>query len=176
MPLNPIDVIANAALGPTPGVFLNSSTFVTSGSWTASTLAVASTPNCSALGLDNLQMVADANQWNMQHLTYNGASTVALPLRKLLFLRGGTEWQMNIPLNFGAGSYPDIQISFRDNAATRGDYRGQIPVISFTGPGFSGNVSLQLTLKQYGHMIMGIRTIDSGGNYAMYESEWIIVP
>lgn len=175
-PKNPLDIIANAKIGSVQGAFLNSSTFLPSSSWFPSSLTISGAPTCTALGTDNLQNVADADQWNMSHLTYNGSTSIPPSLQKLLFLRGGIDWQMNIPLNFGGATYIDVQITLRDNAGTRGDYAGQIPVIAFGGTSFSGTMTMQLTLKQYGHIVMGIRTIDNSGKYAMYESEWIIVP
>lgn len=78
-----------------------------------------------------------------------------------------------MPLHVMAES--NIQLSFRDNAGTRGDQSGTIPVISFTGS-FTGSKNLVLTLKQLGHVVMGLRAIDSLGAWSMYESEWIIVP
>jgi hypothetical protein len=74
-----------------------------------------------------------------------------------------------------ASTYTDVQLSFRDNAGTRGDMTGTIPAISFTGS-FTGVQKLSLTLKTIGVAVMRIRLIHSGGAYSMYESEWIIVP
>jgi hypothetical protein len=66
-------------------------------------------------------------------------------------------------------------LSFRDNAATRGDFAGTIPVISFTGMNYTGNTSLEVTLKQLGTVIMGLRAINAAGDYSMFEMEWHIV-
>ncbi len=72
-PKNPLDVIANVKIGTSQGTFLNSSTFFPSSSWFPSGLSISGIPTCTALGTDNLQNVADADQWNMNHLTYNGS-------------------------------------------------------------------------------------------------------
>ena len=72
--------------------------------------------------------------------------------------------------------YVNFELSYRDNAGTRGDAQGTVPVISFSGTSFTDPLVLYVTLKQVGHVSMGLRAIDNAGNWSMYESEWIIVP
>lgn len=177
MPRNVFDLIAEARLNGAPGVFTYSDTYRNpGGTWVATPVTLASAPVCSALGSDNQQKVADAAQWDVQHLTANLNTDLAPPLRKMLYLRGGTQWRMTFQLNFPV-QMDDVQLSFRDNAGTRGDYAGAVPVIDFSAAGpFSGTVALDVVLKQFGHACMGLRTISNAGDYSMYESEWIIVP
>lgn len=144
--------------------------------WNSSLISLQGLPSCMANGTDDLQKVADANQWNIQHQTAYLGSSVVPSLQNVIFLRSGNLWKMGIPLNFGSLSYPDVQISFRNDAGTRGDCQGTIPAISFTARQYTGNVGLILTLKKLGNFIMGLRVIDPRGNYYMYESTWRIVP
>ncbi|MBS1913713.1 MAG: hypothetical protein JST22_17125 [Bacteroidetes bacterium] len=175
-PRNPLDLIVNAKIGAAQGTFLNSTSYLTSGTWYNSPLIVTGQATCSALGTDNQLLVADADQWNFQHQTVNLSSALPPPLQKLMFLRGGTQWQMSIPINFGGTTFTDIQLSFRDNAATRGDYSGTVPTISWTSVGFAGSTNLQISLSQTGRAAIGIRLIDNSGKYYMHEMEWVIVP
>ncbi|HET7152621.1 MAG TPA: Ig-like domain-containing protein, partial [Candidatus Kapabacteria bacterium] len=124
------------------------------GGWNPTLFTLQSAPLCSALGTDNLQSVANANQWNAMHRTANLATNPALV--NTIFLRGGLFWKMAIPLNLGSLSYPSIQIGFRNNAGTRGDCQGTYPVISFAQRNYTGSVTLNVTLKQLGEFVMGL--------------------
>lgn len=97
-----------------------------------------------------------------------------LPLKKVIFLRGGTQWNMSFQIEFVGESGEDITLTFRDNCSTRGDAQGTIPVISFPSPQ-SGTKTLNLTLKTFGRVSMGVVATFSGMN-TMLESEWVIVP
>ena len=92
-----------------------------------------------------------------------------------MFLRGGTQWINKIGINLGVATYNDLQLSFRDNGATRGDAQGTIPVISFTGGNWTGNILLEVVLKTFRHFSMGLRGYD-GTHNSMYEMEWVVVP
>ena len=99
-------------------------------------------------------------------------STVADPVRKIWFMRGGILWYMQLDLDFGVSTYDDVQLSFRNNAATR----GTVPVISFSD-GFTGVKTLIVTLKMTGTFAMGlVSQATGGGNSNMFEMEWIVVP
>lgn len=173
-PKNPLSIIANARFASTPGRFIYSNTYTPNSPPDPTTVVLSGEPECVALESNNLQKVADANQWNFQHLSSNSNPNLAIPLRKVIFLRGGTSWEMIIPLDLG-GTYTNIQLSFRDNAGTLGYFTGTVPVIEFAGT-FSGQQTLKVTLHQIGRAVMGLRFMDSGGDWNMYESEWIIVP
>ncbi len=179
LPANPLDLIANARLDSTSGVLINSNSFShPSGSALPiqSPFLLNGKPTCVALNSSG-DDPNDALQWNFAHLTRNLNANLAPPLDKVIFLRSGLRWEMKIPINLGTGVYSDLQLSFRDNAGTRGDTSGTVPVIAFnTSATFTGGVVLTVTLKYTGHAVMGLRAIDNGGNWSMYESEWIIVP
>ena len=115
-PKDPRDIIAYAVFNTTVGIFTNSSTFLSPPTtWIANPFYVAGVPTCIALGSDSGVQVADAQQWNFSHLTANVDSKLAPPMKRLLFLRNGPSWQMNIPLNLGGATYNDLQLSFRSN-------------------------------------------------------------
>jgi hypothetical protein len=87
---------------------------------------------------------------------------------------------MDVQFQFGGTTYTDIQLSFRDNAASSGDFSGgstgSIPVASFAG-NFTGAVDLKVVLKQFGRFSMMLVLKDNGsGNYSTFEMEWNIVP
>ena len=132
--------------GGTAGTVINSSSYaITAGTWTASPFTIVSNPLCVSLWTDSLHNAADATQWDFRHLTVQIDILSPVPPNKLNFLRGGTQWINKIGLNPGVATYNDLQWSFRDNGATRGDAQGTIPVISFTGGNWTGNVLLEVT-------------------------------
>lgn len=176
-PKNPFELIAYAALDGTIGVFEYSSDFLNPGGiWTDTPITFDTTPAiCGAWETDNQQMVADALMWTQQHLIINPAPDIALPLRKIAYLRGGTAWLIKIPLSIGV-DLDSLQLSFLENAGTRGDSQGTIPVIRFTGPIPAGVHILFLTLKSFGQASMGLKSdATTSGDQSMMEMDWIIV-
>ena len=84
---------------------------------------------------------------------------------------------MSIPLTIGATQTSDIQLSFMENAATRGDYAGTIPVISWSGSVYTGTLTLIVTLLPTERDFwMGLRIIDTSSNWSMYDSLWRVIP
>ncbi|MBR9977713.1 MAG: hypothetical protein KFH87_06445 [Bacteroidetes bacterium] len=173
-PEDPRNLIADATLAATTGELYNSSTFADQ-TWATTPLSILSTPKVSALGTDDAQKVADAKQWEFSHLTWNDDANLAIPLQKVIFLRGGTDWTNALSIAFEGTPIEEVQISFLNNAATRGDKQGTIPVIRWADGSWSGTVSLTLVLRKYGQYTLGIWTYD-GTNYAMYELIIISVP
>lgn len=182
-PIDPRALIANVHLGTDMGQFLRSSTFINPpGTYITNPFVLASGSLCGALETDNQQRVADAAQWTFSHGIKNTDPNPAPPILPIIFLRGGNRWQNTININLGASNYSDLQLSFRDNAASTGNFTGSgtgsIPVISFTARAYTGNVGLKVTLTQYGRFRMILRAIDpaNANNYSMFEMEWIVVP
>lgn len=172
-PKDPRDLIAYAMIESQVGSFELSSNYIAPGTWVTSPLEVSDDPTVSALGTDDLQKVADANQWNFQHQTWNSSSALAIPLRKLVFLRAGTMWLNRLPLDLGETPIQEIQISFLSNAGTRGDAQGKVPVIRWSGVSLANQVFLEVTLKVAGQVQIGIWTYN-GTNYQMYEMIWAV--
>lgn len=178
-PRNPLDLIARATLvggfGNDAGVFTNSTTFATPPvSWVdLGPLPLTAAPTIAALGTDSQQNVADAQQYGFSHLSWNSSTLLAVPMRKVMFLKGGTQWAMSIPFSLGAVTASDIQLSFRDNAGTRGDFAGTIPVISWGTNLYTGSVQLVVTLKQTGDFMMMLRIINAvTSDWTAFEMEW----
>jgi hypothetical protein len=173
-PQNIADLVAIATLNSTVGTITKSTTFATPGTWVANAIVISSAPTCVALGTDNLQKVADAGMWNFQNKTANLTATTAPPLQSVLFLRPGTDWEMDIPLDLGVTTYTELQLGFLDNAGTRGDAQGTIPVIDWTGS-FTSVKTLKVTLN----MVPGTYNIGlwakNGSSYSMFAMRWIVV-
>ncbi|HET6511791.1 MAG TPA: hypothetical protein VFH43_06335 [Candidatus Kapabacteria bacterium] len=178
-PINILDLIAKAELNGIVGTYENATDFA-SQTWSA-TSAIAFDgsllPDCQTVHTDDMQMVADAEQWNMQHVTRNVAATLPIPLRKVIFLRSGLQWEMRIPLSI-TGTLTKVELSLRDNAGTRGDGQASYPVITFEngGTGFTGSMYLTITLKQLGNFPMIMWGKTSAPVYSTFEMEWIAVP
>ena len=173
-PQDPRDVIAYASINAVAGSF--DRVTPPAGAWSATPITFgAQLPTCHALETDNQLKVAEAQQWNFSHLTKSTLTNLPIPLDKVIFLRGGTEWEMQFLLDFGGDAVTDVYLTFRDNYGTRGDAQGTIPVITFTGGSFTNANLVQLTLKSYGRMSMAVVGTVLG-NDTMYESEWIVVP
>ncbi len=177
-PRCPLEVIAWASITGLTAQFRRSNNFlITSGSWLPSPFSISPiVPVCSANGADSGEKVADADQWNFSHQTaISGDTLVALPMQKLIFLRGGKEWKNAVTIDIsGGGTFHDLQLTFRDNAGTRGDAQGTIPVIAFTG-NVTTRFYLNVTLKQTGNFKMAIKALDAGNNPSMFEMEWVVL-
>ncbi len=176
-PLDPRNVIANSFLGPTQGVFKRSSTFLQP-AWVASPWAFTAPASCVSLHLDDQLEVNNAAQWTFSHQIFNNAASLPIPLRKVLFMRGGTQWEMDISIDFGADTYSDVQLSLRDNGGTSGDFEdaatGTVPTIFFSGT-FTGVQIFRVTISQFGRIAAAFVAKDNEtGQYSMFEMEWVI--
>jgi hypothetical protein len=167
-------LIAYAHIGGAPGEHALSSNFLDPGTaWTAKAASIISEVEVSALETDNKQMVSDADQWNFNHQTWNGASSTAIPLRDMLFLRGGESWSNLIRFVSGGAPIEEIQLSFLFNAATRGDKQATVPVIKWTGLGIT-DVDLNVTLKHTGNFNIAL-WLYNGTNFQIFDMPWIVV-
>ena len=175
-PEDPINLIADAVLDSVQGEYISSSTFLHPAGYGVQDMTFPTAPACEALRSDDEQKVADAGQWNFQHLT-SMDSAIPPQMYSLLFLRAGTEWKMVITMDF-AGSMKDMQLTFFENAATLGNSHEEIPVISFTkgDPYFTGTIELEVTLRKTGKYRMGLRGIDDGDSYYFWDMLWVVVP
>ena len=175
MPTDIFELVAMARLGPTTGSFLNSTTFNTpSVAWTEAGITFSGEPVVAALATDSGLAINNANHFNFSHELRNQSALLAPPLQKVIFAREGTQWENLITLAFGGVTYNDLQLSFRDNAGTRGDAQGTIPVISWTGS-FTGNQQLGLVLKTEGHVSLMLRAITAAGDWSAFEIELFII-
>ena len=177
VPRNPFDVVAWAEFAGLQGTFEYSSDYLTGGTaFVATPLSINGAKGVvDAWESDNLQMVGDAAMWTQQHQMINVSNDVPPPLHKLVFMRGGTAWKNTFFLDVGV-DVDYVLLSFLENAGTRGDAQGQVPVIRFDGPIIAGLHPLTLTLKRMGAMSMGLKTLATvSGDDAMMEMDWNVV-
>jgi hypothetical protein len=175
MPKCPLDLLWYAKLGTVEGIVGSSAYFYqpASGSWRDPLVAISGKPTCCAAGTDAEQKLEEARYWTFAHQTYYGDLNAAKPLRKLIFLRGGVDWRMKIPLTFSS-EWTNVLFSLRNNAATRGDAQGMVPVISFAGA-YSGAHELEVSIRSFGQATMALVGTQSGDT-AMFEMEWVVMP
>lgn len=176
-PLDVRNVVANSNLGAAQGAFKRSSTFLQAG-WVASTWLFTGVASCVSLHLDDQLAVNDAAQWTFSHQIVNTAASLPIPLRKVMFMRGGTQWEMDIQIDFGPDTYSDVQLSLRDNGGTSGDFQdataGTIPVVFFAG-NFTGIQNFRVTIPQFGRISAAFVAKDNyTAQYSMFEMEWVI--
>lgn len=172
-PIDPRVLISSAELGGVQGKFMNSTDFSKpTGGWQPLTATLSGTPQCQSLWTDNELALAYAKQWNFLHGTRNSSSLLCPPLSTWIFVRVGSEWQNLINLDFGGSVYTNLQLSLRENAATFGRFTssatGTIPVFEFTGS-FSGVQPLKLSFLLKGKVWVGVRLIDSLGNFSFMD-------
>lgn len=173
-PRNPFEVIAYAEFAGVQGTFERSADFLGANASTTP-LSYADGGVVEAWESDNLQMVADAQMWTMQHRMVNVSTSVPPALHKLAFLRGGIAWRCTLLVNVGV-DLDYALLSFLENAGTRGDAQGTVPVLRFDGPILSGQHPLIVTLKRTGSMSIGMKTLATGsGDEAMMEMDWNVV-
>ena len=177
-PRDPRDLIVDAGISGTQGDFKFSGNFLDAGggSWSATPVRIGSKPTIETLGTDNELLVANAIQWNFNHLTWNSSPALATPLENHIFVRGGVEWVNHINLNISGSPVQEIRISFLINAATRGGMQGQVPMIYWDSGSRSGSVTIDITLRaKIGMHHMGVWAYD-GTNYSMFDLALIVVP
>jgi hypothetical protein len=152
--------------------------------WAASQLTILSQPHCSANGSDKGANTSNAEQWMFDHKTWNDSATLPESLKKVMFMRAGTQWRMDVHFTVtGPANIAEVYLAFRDNGGTRGDNASTYPVIKWSaaGPGYSGDLTLQVDLKQIGryNVVLWTKSKPTGTPlapvYSMTEMEWIIV-
>ncbi len=161
-----------------PGVFTRSTNFIGASSWIASPFALQGSLVCTSLHSDDMLSVANAAQWTVAHQGINTSSSTPPPIRKLIFMRGGTEWQNTFSIDLGIGVYSGLQLSIRENATSAGDFTGTatgtIPVFQFQS-GLTGVVTFSVTVNMLGRFAMVLSAKDGSANYSMFEMEWHVV-
>jgi len=180
-PVDPRDVIAFCRLGGVEGVWALSGDYnqpAGASVWVPSPVIVQSESLVTTNGADQLQNVFDAQSWNQMHRTVNVAATVAPPLRKTVFMRAGMGWQNTVGINVGSSpTFASFQLSLLENAATRGDAQGTIPVFEWNSGPYSGLLQLGLVIDNPGRYTFGLLGIDSSSpaNYSMFELDVMAV-
>ncbi len=172
-----------SAGGQQAGTFARSSTWLHSTTWVNPPLIVSQTgSNLVCPNIQDFASVEIANTWNGLHQMTALNNQLPINVQKIMFLKAGTAFVNNIFLDWSAGiTSTDVQLSFRDNAATSGDFQnsgtGTVPVFAWSGPTFGSTArNLEVTLLRPGRFQMALRIIDNSGNYSMYEMDWIVLP
>jgi len=180
-PANPLSIVANAYVKngatTTEGKYENATDFLATTWASSSPINVTAIPVVVALGTDSVQNEADATQWTFSHLTGNLNSSTAIPIRKVFFPRGGTQWETQFTFSSGVTNIVDMLLTFRDNAGTQGNVQGEVPCIGFRGYNNTGTFTLGITFKDgvFGRFIFGLWAKDNGGNISMLELELVVV-
>ena len=179
VPSDPRDILAMARIGANVGTwYLSPNYHLPSGAsvWIPSPIAYAADVTVTTNASDQQQMVFDATSWNMNNSSVNILATTAPPLQKMIFLRGGMAWSNAVQLNLGSSPlFTELQLSIMDNAATRGDAQGTIPVFRWASGPYSGVQTLNLVFKQPGRYTLGLMGINNNStpDYSMFEMDII---
>ncbi len=168
--------------GQTAGTFARSSTWLHAATWVNPPLVVSQTgSNVTCPNAQDFASVEAANTWNGLHLMTAQNNQLPLSVQKIMFLKAGTAFVNNIFLDWTpAVTSTDVQLSFRDNSTTSGDFQNSatatVPVFAFSGATFGTTArNLQVTLLRTGRFQVALRIIDNSGNYSMYEMDWIVL-
>ncbi len=170
-----------------PATFMRSPTWLLPGPWGVSPINVTTPsgsliPNVTVPNAYDFASQEDANAWNTLHQMV-AANPTSLPIvvQKIMFLKAGTAFVNNLYLDWKAGvTASDIQLSFRDNSVTSGDFQNSgtatVPAFVFPLSATYGNTgrNLQVTLLRTGRFDVGMRTVDSSGTTSMFEMLWIV--
>ena len=173
-PKNPFDLIAYASFVGIAGTFEYGTEFLGANAATTP-LSLADGGDVQAWESDNHQMTGDAEMWTMRNKMVNVSTNVPPPLRKLAFVRDGMQWKNTLLVDV-AVDLDYILLSFLQNAGTRGDGQGTVPVVKFDGPIIAGTHPLELTLLQRGLVTLGLKSkATTSGDQAMFELDLQIV-
>jgi hypothetical protein len=180
-PRDPRAWIANLKINGLESTFVRSQSILGASSWIDSPFALTGPVTCQSLHGDDQLTVANANQWSLSHQPGNFASTaVPLPLRKILFMRGGEQWAMNFQINLGPLTYDSLCFTLTENLTSAGDFagntQGSIPAFEFQS-GLTGIINLQVSIRHLGRVGVCIQGIDNSGypKSSVFEMDWIVV-
>ena len=178
---DPLD-IRSLVLGPqlaaTNGVFSRSLNLFPA-SWAASPLAfTGNNSKLNSLDVSEASTIVEAAQWSLTHQMVNIANTVTPELRRVVYMKAGRLWQNQVEIDFGVSSFSNVELTFRDNLGTSGQFLngavGSVPVYSF-GSGVTGVNILYVTILQPGTYNMVI-TMKLSSTWSAFEMEWVVLP
>jgi hypothetical protein len=140
------------------------------------------TPTIAANSPQDYQSFQEAVVWNSTKSMVATNSKLPLAVKKIVFLKAGMSFDNTIYLDWiGGATSTDVQISFRDNSVTSGNLdplggAPTVPVFQFLATATYGGAGRKLTVTvlRPGRYFVGIRVLDNGGNYSMFEMEWIV--
>lgn len=100
-PIDPLNVIANCAIGATQGVWSRSTNFLQS-TWGTNSLAFTGN-NTTVISLNSTDAgtVADAAQWVVRTKMVNVSANINPSMSKVGFVRAGSLWQSQLEIAMG---------------------------------------------------------------------------
>jgi hypothetical protein len=169
--------------------FARSSTWLQPGPWGQSPLTVSvgvgtTLPNVTVPNAYDYASIEAANTWNTLHqMTPASPTGLPLPVQQIMFLKAGTAFVNNLFLDWkGAVTSSNIQLSFRDNSTTSGDFTNSgtatVPAFVFPATATYGSTgrNFQVTLLRPGRFNVGLVVFDSTSALSMFEMDWIVLP
>ena len=188
-PMDPRSIISSCSFQDSSNVahaasFIRSSTWLHASTWVNPPMIIStsSTSNVQNANPQDFDAAIAANVWNGTHQMTTTNSQLPLSASKLVFLKSDPRFINTIFLDWTGGttSSSDIELSFRDNSATSGSFQhsgqGTIPVFSFPASTWGGTgKAFTVSLLRTGRFSVAIRIIDNGGNYSMFEMDWIVL-
>ena len=136
----------------------------------------------SAANPQDYDSIVQATTWNGLHQMTSMNANLPASVAKIVFLKGGMNFVNTFMLDWTGGttSTSDIELTLRDNSATSGMFQnagqGTVPVFSFPANSYGGTAkNFVVTLLRTGRFAVGMRIIDSGGNYSIFEMDWIVM-
>jgi len=170
-----------------PATFARSGNFLVGGPWAQPNLSItppggSAIPNVTVPNTYDFASLEDANAWNTLHqMVALNLTNLPIAVQKIMFLKAGTAFVNNIYFDWKVGvTATDIQLSFRDNSATSGDFQnsgaGTVPAFIFPATATFGGTArnFQVTLLRTGHFNVALRILDSTGSPSVFEMEWIV--
>ncbi len=177
-PIDPKSVIMGVSLGANAGSFTRS-TNALQAAWVAP-VANYTGSNTKVNSWDTTDAATgqDAIQWTFNHQMVNVAANIPGALNNVAFLRAGKIWDNQIEFALGGAANNNIQLTFRDNLGTTGQFlnsaTGSVPVISL-GNGLNGAQIMHVTFLQPGIFQM-VLISQIGANWSAFPMEWIVLP
>jgi hypothetical protein len=185
-PMDPRAIIQAITLDDDTGasiipLFMRSTDFIKNTTWATSPLGLSNpaTRIPQVLAVNNSDYEAEyvARDWNATHGMVRSNMQLPPTVAKIVFAKAGNRFTNVFWVDWsGASNSTDVQLSFRDNSATSGDFTnassGSVPVFAWSGSTFSGTGKrLQITFTRPGRFSLVLRVIDGTGSWSMFELE-----
>ncbi len=126
--------------------------------------------------------VIQTNEWNTTQAMTLPVAGLPIAAQKIMYLKADPRFTNFVYFDFaGATTSTDIQLSFRDNSTTSGNFQNSgvatVPVLAFPNSATYGGTgrALQVSLTKPGRYVMGLRIVDNTGNWSMFEMDWIVL-
>ena len=127
--------------------------------------------------------VVAANAWNSVHaMTAPNTNQLPFSVQNIVFLKADPRFINNLYFDITGGvTSTDIQFSMRDNSTTSGMFQdaalATVPVFALPSSTYGGTGrNLQVSLTRTGRFDVAFRIVDNGGNWSMFEMQWIVLP